>query len=138
MWRKMRPKSVVLQSLKKLQVLETNVFWKKILPAYLCRYYLQNGVRFFFFLINRSRDIQILVILMFWKMVRYNKIINKTRSTKNQENSAHRLVADYLTNYLAKFLQDRIKTWRVLRVLGALRVCTGYHFFKRMSLVRAF
>ena len=39
----MRPKSVVLQSQKKLQVLE-----KKLLPAYLCRYDLQNGVRKFF------------------------------------------------------------------------------------------
>ena len=83
----------------------------------------------FFFLINRSRDIEVLVILRFGKMVRYNKIINKTRSTKNQENSAHHFVDDYLTNFLAKFLQDRIKPWRVLRVLGALRVCTGYHFF---------
>ena len=45
MWKKMRPKSVVLQSQKKLQILETNFFKKKFLPAYLCRYDLQNGVR---------------------------------------------------------------------------------------------
>ena len=57
---------------------------------------------------------------------------NKTRLTKNQENSAHRFVDNYLTNHLAKFLQDRIKPWR------ALRVCTGYHFFQRKLLVRAF
>ena len=45
----MRPKSVVLQSRKKLQVLEINFFRKKkkILPAYLCRYDLQNGERNF-------------------------------------------------------------------------------------------
>ena len=39
-------------------------------------------------------------------MVLHNKIINKTRSTKNQENSAHRFVDNYLTNHLAIFLQD--------------------------------
>ena len=55
----------------------------------------------------------------------HNKIINKTKSTRNQENSAHRFVDKYLTNYHAKFPQDRIKPWRV----GALRICTGYHFF---------
>ena len=31
------------------------------------------------------------------------------RSTKNQENSTHRFVDDYLTNHHAKFQQDRIK-----------------------------
>ena len=39
-------------------------------------------------------------------MVLHNKIINKTRSIKNQETSAHRFVDNYLTNHLAKFLQD--------------------------------
>ena len=43
-------------------------------------------------------------------------------------------VDSYFTNHVAKFLQDRIKSWKV----GALRVCTGYQFFKRKSLVRAF
>ena len=66
-------------------------------------------------------------------MALHNKIINKTRLTKNQENSAHRCVDNYLTNHLAKFLQDRIKPWRI----RALRVCTGYHFFKRESLAWA-
>ena len=45
-------------------------------------------------------------------MVLQNKIINKTWSTKNQENSAHCFEDNYLTNHLAKFLQDRIKPWR--------------------------
>ena len=50
MWKKMRLKSVVLQSQKKLQALEKTFFRKKkILPPYLCRYDLQNGVRKFFF-----------------------------------------------------------------------------------------
>ena len=48
MWKKMRPKSVVLQSEKKLQAFEKIFFEKKILPAYLCGYDLQNGVRKFF------------------------------------------------------------------------------------------
>ena len=67
-------------------------------------------------------------------MVLHNKIINKTRLTENQENSAHRCVGNHFTDHLAKFLQDRIKPRRI----GALRVCTGYHFLKRESLVRAF
>ena len=67
-------------------------------------------------------------------MVLHNKIIDKTRSTKSQGNSTHRFVGNYLTNHLSKFLQDKIKPLRV----GALRVCTGCHFFKRISLVRAF
>ena len=60
------------------------------------------------------------------KIALHNKTINKTRSTNYQENSADRFVNNYLTNHLAKFLQDRIKPWRV----GALRVWTSYHFFK--------
>ena len=44
--------------------------------------------------------------------------------TINQENSAHHFGDNYLTNHLIKYLQDKIKPWRV----GPLRVCTGYHF----------
>ena len=58
-------------------------------------------------------------------MVLHNKIIKKARSTKNQENSADCFVGNYFTNHLTKFLQHRIKPWRI----GALRVCTGYHVF---------
>ena len=65
------------------------------------------------------------MILRFPKIALQNKITNKTWSTKNQENSAHRFGDNYLTNHLIKFLQDRMKSWGV----GALRVCTGYHFF---------
>ena len=57
-------------------------------------------------------------------MVLHNKIINKTRSTKNQENSAHRF--GKLSHELSrKISEDKVKPWRV----GALRVCTGYHVF---------
>ena len=114
----MRPKSVVLEPWKKPQVHEKKFFRKKIL-AYLCRYDLQNGVRKFFLNKWVSR------YLWFWKIALHNKIINKTQSTKRQENSAHRFVDNYLSNYHEKFLQDRIKPWKV----GALRICTGYHFF---------
>ena len=48
MWRKVRPKSVILQSQKKLQALEKFFFEKKFLPAYLCRYDIQSGMRRFF------------------------------------------------------------------------------------------
>ena len=46
----MMPKSVVLWSGKKLQVLEKVFFLKRkiFFPAYLCRYDLQNGVWKFF------------------------------------------------------------------------------------------
>ena len=43
----MRSESVVLQSQKKLQVLEKKFFSKKHFPAYLCRYDLQNDVQIF-------------------------------------------------------------------------------------------
>ena len=46
---------------------------------------------------------------------------------KKQENSAHAFGDNYLTDHLVKFLQNRIKP----RKVGALRVCTGYHFFNR-------
>ena len=74
------------------------------------------------------------MILRFQKIVLHNKVVSKTRSTKNQENSAQRFGDNYLTNHLVKFVQDRVKPWRV----GALRVCAGNNFFKRKSLVRAF
>ena len=49
------------------------------------------------------------------------KLLIKLDRQKKQENSAHGFGDNYLTNHLVKFLQDRIKPWRV----GALRVCTG-------------
>ena len=75
--------------------------------------------------INGSRDISVLVILRFRKIVLHHKIINKILMTKKQENSAGRFGENYLINHLVKFLQDKIKPWRV----GALRACTNYHFF---------
>ena len=49
------------------------------------------------------------LILRFQKIVLLHKIINKTRLTKKQENSAHRFGENYLTDHLVKFLQDRVK-----------------------------
>ena len=57
-----------------------------------------------FLKINRSQDIYVCE-----KIVPHNKIINKTRSTKNKENPAQRFGDNCLTNHLVKFLQDRIK-----------------------------
>ena len=45
---KMKPKSVVLWSQKKFQGFEKKIFWKKIPPANLCGYDLQNDVRKFY------------------------------------------------------------------------------------------
>ena len=45
------------------------------------------------FKIIESRDIKLLVILQFQKIVFLKKIINKTRTTKNQDNFAQRFGA---------------------------------------------
>ena len=129
MWIKMRPKSKVLQSWKKLQVLEKKIFRKKNSFSLFVQIWSSKRCAVFFLTKWVSR------YLSFGDFkVLHNKIINKTRSTKNPENSAHRFVDNCLTNHPAKFLQDRIKPGRD----GALRVCTVCHFFKRKSLVRAF
>ena len=129
MWKKMRPKSKVLQSWKKLQVLEKKIFRKKNSFSLFVQIWSSKRCAVFFLTKWVSR------YLSFGDFkVLHNKIINKTRSTKNPENSAHRFVDNCLTNHPAKFLQDRIKPGRD----GALRVCTVCHFFKRKSLVRAF
>ena len=100
-------------------------FEKQNLPACLYKCDLQNGVRNIFWnkWVSRYLGFSDFKIL---KNSLQNKIVNKTRSTKNQENFAHHLGDNYLANHLVKVLQDRSKTWRV----GALRLCTGYHFFK--------
>ena len=74
--------------MKKLQVIEKKFFSKK------------NPSRLF---------VQIRPTKRCAETVLHHKIINKTRSTKNQENSAHRFEDNYLTNHLVKFLQDTIK-----------------------------
>ena len=61
-----------------------------------------------FFEINVSQD-----ILTFWdftvsKFAFHNKIINKTSTTKTQENSAHHFGEKHLANHLVKFLQDSL------------------------------
>ena len=39
----------------------------------------------------------------------HNRIIKETQMANSQKNSARRFGENYLTNHLAKFLQDRIK-----------------------------
>ena len=75
-------------------------------------------------------DFKVILILIVFQ----NKIINETRQTKSQENSAHRIGDNYLMNHLVKFLQDRIKPRRV----GALTVCTDYNFFYRKIVSEGF
>ena len=53
-------------------------------------------------------EIPDLVVLPFWKIVLHNLIINKTRTTKNQENHTHCFEENYLTEHFQKFLQDKI------------------------------
>ena len=94
---------------KRLQVLEKRFFQKKRFFQFICADIIFKTVSGNFLIINRSQDVSVSVILRFRKMVLHNKIINKTRSRKNQENYTYRFVDNYLTNHLAKFLQDRIK-----------------------------
>ena len=96
---------------KKLQVLEKK-FSKWHSSSLFVQIWSSNGGQKFF-KINVCRDIYVSVILRFRKVVLHNKIINKTWSTKNQKNSAHRFGVNYHANHLVKFLQDRIKPWRV-------------------------
>ena len=63
------------------------------------------------------------------KIALHEKFINKTRVTKDQENSAHCFGESYLTNHLAKFLQNRIKPSKV----RALRVSTDYKLFYKKN-----
>ena len=58
---------------------------------------------------KNNRDIWLSVILRFRKIVLLHKIINKTRLTKKQENSAHRFRDNYITDHIVKFLQDTIE-----------------------------
>ena len=44
-----------------------------------------------------------MMMMMMMMIALHSKIINKIRSTKYHENSAHRFVDNYLTNHLAKF-----------------------------------
>ena len=48
-------------------------------------------------------------VFRFQNIILHHQIINKTGSTKNQENSAHRFGDNYLITHLVKFLHDRIK-----------------------------
>ena len=123
LWKKMTPKLVVSQLWKKLEVLE-KVFFSKKIPRLIRVDKTFKTVCGNFFDFNGYRNIYSLVILRFQKIALHDKIINETRLTKNQENSAHHSGDNYLTNHLVKFLHDRIKPWR----LGARTVCTSYHF----------
>ena len=123
--KKITPKVVVLQSWKKLQVLKEIFLRKKnpsrlfvqIRPTKRCAgIFLNKWVsRYFIFADFFGSEKLFFAIKLLIKL-------------------AHRFGDNYLTNHLVKFLQDRIKPWRV----GARRVCTGYHFFNENCPVRGF
>ena len=48
-------------------------------------------------------------------MVLHYEIIDKTWSTKNQENSAHSFVDNYLTNHLAKIFAGKPEELELLQ-----------------------
>ena len=88
-------------------------FLKKHFPAYSCKAYSEDKifkkVRGSFLKINESSDIKPLVISHFRKIVLHIKVINKIRTTKNQENFAFCFGENYPTNRLLKLLQDKTK-----------------------------
>ena len=67
----------------------------------------------------------------FWfrKTVLHHKIIKKTRSTKNQENSVYRFGDNHFTNHLVKLNPEEME------LIESALVTT---FFLRKSLVKAF
>ena len=133
-WKKMTPKLVIFQLWKSSKSLKKMCFQKKSFQL-ICADKIFKTMCGNFLKINGSWDISLPVILRFRKIVHLHKIINKTRLTKKQEHSAHCFGDDYLTDHHVKYLQDRIKVWRV----GALkRVCTDYHFllFKKVRTFR--
>ena len=87
-------------------------FEKKNLPSYLYRFDLPNDVRKIFLYKWVSRHLTFGDFSV-PKIVLLRKTIHKTRSIKNQENSVHRFGDNDLTNHLVKFVQDRIKPWKV-------------------------
>ena len=70
----------------------------------------------------------VLEIFNFWWFYGSEKLFISIKLLINldlQENSAHRFGDNYFTDRLVKFLQDRIKSWRV----EARRASAGYHYF---------
>ena len=116
LWKKMTPKLVIFQLWKSSKSLKKMCFQKKSFQL-ICADKIFKTMCGNFLKINGSWDISLPVILRFRKIVHLHKIINKTRLTKKQENSAHCFWDDYLTDHHVKYLQDRIKVWRV----GALK-----------------
>ena len=71
-----------------------------------------------------------MLILRFWELFfTMIKLLVKRKWKKIKKIPRTVLEAISQTNHLIKFLQSRIKTWRV-------RVRTGYQFFQEKSLVR--
>ena len=71
--------------------------------------------------------------MRFRKIVLHNKVLNKTQTTKNKENFAHRFGENYLRNHLVKSLQDRIEAGKV----GALRISHWSSIFQSKFLSEA-
>ena len=89
--------------------MKKNFLKKKNLPADLCGYDLQNRVRKFFFNKWFSRYLSFGEFKVPKKLFFTIKLLIKLDRQKEQENATHGFGDNYLTNHLAKFLQDKIK-----------------------------
>ena len=86
---------------------------KKILRAYLCKENFQNSV-LNLFKINGSLGLLDFSDYTVPKFVIYNKVINKTRTKKDQENSTHCFLDDYvrkLSGEISARKDETVESW---------------------------
>ena len=91
-------------------VKKTPNYWKKFVLL-VCTDKIKESVRKFVQNKCVSRYLTFLMVLRFRKFVLHSKIINKTPTTKNQENPTYCFGESFLKKYLAKFLQDKNKLY---------------------------
>ena len=125
----MAPKWVALQSWQKLQVIDLKKKKKKKKKNSRLFVQIRSLKRYpdFFFFFKKRMGLEIFNFCWFSrfrKIVLHNKNINKTRRPEIKK-TVHCFEENYLTNHLAKFLQDRIKPWKV----GVPRVGVGCKCF---------
>ena len=100
----MAPKWVALQSWTKIHETEKKNFLEEKVSSSLLFVQIRSSKR----CVGIFQSKWVWRYLAFQKIVLCNKIINKTGTTENQENSAHHSRESYLTNQLAKFLKNAI------------------------------
>ena len=126
--KKLTSKLVALHWWNKLQVLKKYFFKKGNLSSWFVQ--IRSSKRFFE--INWYRDIYVLVILWFGKIVHLHKIVNKTRTTKNKK-IPHTVLEKIISQIISSnFCKTEFNSGE-LELFG---VSTGYQFFETNLLVK--